>query len=407
MSDWRKDLRKVTVGGRKDLIGASFRGVGFFVESSERSGGRRTVVHEFPLRDDPFVEDLGRGARKFPVTGYVIGDDYIVQRDALLVALEDTAGPGELVHPYHGVRRAICASVSVRETKTEGGMATFAIEFIESPAQAPTPTEVVDDASKVAASAAKAVVATRAELVERFSAARMPAFALASAESALTRAADGLQAKLAPVVSGAQELAALAGRVSQITAEASSLVRQPGDAFDAVRAAITGLVDAALAAPEAVLDALLEAYTVDLGPPVVVTTATRERELANQLAITGALRRAIAIEAARIAPIVPYASIEEANAARDRVAAQLEEQAAGAGDTAYPALVTLRSDVLRAVPGAATLASVVTVTRRVAIPSLLLAYQLYGSVDQEADIIARNNISHPGFVAGDLQVLSV
>jgi len=103
---------------------------------------------------------------------------------------------------------------------------------------------------------------------------------------------------------------------------------------------------------------------------------------------------------------VPYDSIEEATAARDQVAGLLDEQAQGAGDTAYPALVNLRSEVLRAVPGGAAFARVVTITRRVPVPSLLLAYQLYGSVDQEADVIARNNISHPGFVAGDLKVLS-
>ena len=63
-------------------------------------------------------------------------------------------------------------------------------------------------------------------------------------------------------------------------------------------------------------------------------------------------------------------------------------------------------EVLRSVPGNNAFASVITVTRRVAIPSLLLTYQLYGDVDQEADVIARNNVRHPGFIAGDLKVLS-
>lgn len=402
---WREDLRRVKFGGR-NLIGASFRGVAFFVESAERSGGRRAVVHEFPLRDETFVEDLGRRSRTFRVDGYVIGDDYLAQRDALLSALEDAAGPGELVHPYHGVRRAICTTLAVRETRADGGMATFSIEFAETPTQAPTPTEEVDSASEVATSADAAIVATKAELVDAYDAAGLPAFALASAEAAIKNAAAGLQERIAPLVSRTQELSALAGQVSLLTSTAASLARQPAEALDAFRAAITGLADTILAAPGAVLDALVDAYSVDLGPLAPETTATRQRELANQLAITGALRRVMAIEAARLAPLVAYVSIEEATATRDRVAAQLEEQSTSAGDTAFPALVTLRSDVLRAVPGSAVLASIVTITRPVAIPSLLLAYQLYGSVDQEADIIARNVIRHPGFVAGDLQVLS-
>lgn len=402
---WREDLRRVTVGGRK-LIGASFRGVAFFVESSERGGGRRAVVHEFPLRDDPFVEDLGRSARTFRVDGYVIGDDYLTQRDTLLVALEDMEGPGELVHPYYGVRSAICTSVSVREAKTDGGMATFSIEFAETPTQVPVPIEAVDSTEQVAASADTAIAATKAEFVEKYDPDGLPSFALESAATALTKATASLKSTLSPVTRATQELAQMNGQIASITTQASSLVRQPDNVLDEFRAAITLLVDTAESAPGAVMDALIDAYFADLGSPVPATTATRERELANQDAMTGALRRILAIEAARLAPRVPFASIEEATAARDKIALQLEEQAGLAGDTAYPAIVDLRSELLGAVPGGSSFARIVTVTRNVPIPSLLFTYQLYGNVDSELDIIARNKIRHPGFVAGDLRVLS-
>jgi prophage DNA circulation protein len=402
---WREDLRRVNVDGRQ-LIGASFRGVAFLVDSTERGGGRRAVVHEFPLRDDPFVEDLGRRARTFRVDGYVLGDDYLTQRDALLAALEDTDGPGELVHPYYGVRRAICTTVSTRETRSEGGIAMFAIEFSETPTQAPVPVEVVDGAEQVSDGADIAIAATKAELVEKYDPEGMPSFALESAETALTSASAGIASSLGPVISATQELAVLTGQVALLTAEASSLVRQPDAILDAFHAVILGLVDTILTAPGAVMDALIDAYSVDLGTPVVAITATRATELANQAALTGALRRVIAIEAARIAPTVPYESIEDATTARDQVAEMLEEQAAGAGDTAYPALVDLRSKLLAAVPGENAFARIVTVTRNVPIPSLLLAYQLYGDVDNELDIVARNSIRNPGFIAGDLKVLS-
>lgn len=406
---WREDLRRVTIDGRK-LVGASFRGVGFLVDSAERGGGRRVVVHEFPLRDDPFIEDLGRKARSFRVDGYVIGDDYLFQKNALIDALESTgSGPGELILPYYGGRaiRAICTSLSVRETRMDGGMAVFALEFAETPTQEPVPTEEVDSVGVVAASADAAVVATDAELAEQYDPAGLPAFALASAETALRNAAAALGERLSPVVSRTQEFAALTGQINLITAQAASLVREPAGLLEEFRAAITGLVDTIADAPGAVLDALVDAYSFELGGDVPATTTTRERERDNQVALSGALRRIVAAEAARLAPLVPYASIEEATDARDRVAGLLEEQAAGAADIAYPALVTLRSDVLRAVPGTAEFARIVTITRRVAIPSLLVAYQLYGSVDREDDVIARNNIQHPGFVSGDLRVISV
>lgn len=411
MADFRTTLRtvRITVNGRTfDAVGASFRGVPFFVEASDRTGGRRVMVHEFPLRDDPFVEDLGRRARKFRVDGYVVGDDYIAQKNALLAALEDEEGPGQLVHPYYGIKIAIAETNSTRETQSEGGWAQIGIEFCEAPAQAPTPTVVDDLPGKVAASAAAAHTASQAQFAADYDPAGLPAFALASAEGALTRATAAVSASLAPLVADAQELATFNSQVTILTAQAASLVRQPLGLVDRFLTAITGLATTAAAAPGAVVNALVDAYNADMGALVAAVTATRARELANQRAIQGALRQALAIEAARLAPLTPYASIEDATAARDQVAALLDEQAQGAGDTAYPALVTLRSDVLRAVPGAGVFARVVTVTRRVATPSLLLAYQLYGTVDQERDVIARNPVAarHPGFIAGELKVLS-
>lgn len=402
---WREDLRRVDFAGR-ELIGASFRGVPFFVENAQRSGGRRVVVHEFPLRDVPFVEDLGRRSRTFPIEGYVIGDDYLVQKNALLSALEDTAGPGELRHPNYGVLRAVCSSLSVRESRAEGGMATFSIEFVETPAQAPVPTVEDDSAGVVAAGADTAVTAAKAELLEIYDTDGLPAFSLDTAEAALTGASDAVADKLGPLATETEELATFTGRINLIKSRAASLVRKPADMFDDFQEAITGLVDTVASVPGAVVDALIESYGVDLGAPAPDGTSTRRREQANQLALQGALRRTMAIEAARILPTVPYVSIEEATAARDHVAAMLEEQAGAAGDTAYPGLVDLRSRVLRAVPGSKGLASVVTVTRPIATPSLLLAYQLYGSVDLEADIIARNKVRHPGFLSGPIKVLS-
>ncbi len=403
---WRDELRRVTLTDGRQLIGASFRGVPFFVESADRSGGRRIVVHEFPLREDPYVEDLGRRARSFRVDGYVLGADYVAARDALLAALEDTSGPGELVHPYYGVKRAICAGMSVRESIVDGGIAIFSIEFQETPAQAAAPTEETDLPAQVASSATAAVAATQAEFSEAFDVDGLPAFALESAARALAAAAEELGARLAPAVRSAQELAALDSSIHGLTTQAGALVRQPGEVLGALQGALTGLADTAANSPGALLEGLLAAYGVDLGPDVLETTTTRIRERANQVAITSALRRLIVIEAARLAPLVPYASIEEATAARDAVAGKLEEQAAIAEDTAYPALVQLRADVVRAVPGDATFARVISISRPVALPSLLVAYQLYGSVELEADVVARNGARHPGFLAGTLKVLS-
>lgn len=401
---WHEDLRRVDFNGKK-LVGASFRGAPFFVEMAGLDTGRRTVTHEFPGRDDPFVEDMGRRARKFRVDGYVIGDDYLDRKNALLDALE-AEGPGTLVHPYYGIRRGIGDTVSVTEQRADAGWAQFTIDFVETPLQAPVPTVDVDSASQVATSADATQAAVQTQFVADFDPIGLASFALGSASTAIAKASAALAAKLAPIVTDTQELATLNSQLTVITAQASALARQPFVVLAKFLDAISGLANTAAAAPGALKDALVAAYEVDLGALVTATTATRTREFANQLAITGGLRQVMAVEAARLAPVVAYASLDDATAARDQVAGLLEDQAATAGDVAFPLLVTLRSDVLRAVPGIHVFPRVVTIERRTAIPSLLLAYQLYGSVSQEADVVARNRVRHPGFISGSLQVLS-
>ena len=49
---------------REQLQIASFRGVEFKVDSHSISGGRRVEVHEYPLHDTLYAEDLGRKARE-------------------------------------------------------------------------------------------------------------------------------------------------------------------------------------------------------------------------------------------------------------------------------------------------------------------------------------------------------
>jgi prophage DNA circulation protein len=115
---------------RLQLLPASFRGALFHVENNSRQAGRRVVLHEFPKRDIPYAEDMGRKARAFPVAGYVIGPFYKFQRDLLVAALE-TEGAGLLVLPTLGQWLVQPREYSVRESRNQGGMAEFDMQFVE------------------------------------------------------------------------------------------------------------------------------------------------------------------------------------------------------------------------------------------------------------------------------------
>ena len=92
----------------KTLRKASYEGIQFEIESASLTFGRRTVTHQFPQRDLPYVEDLGRVTRQFSISGFIIGDDFIERSRRLIEKIEAQVGTdrranhGKLVHPWLG-----------------------------------------------------------------------------------------------------------------------------------------------------------------------------------------------------------------------------------------------------------------------------------------------------------------
>jgi prophage DNA circulation protein len=131
---------------RDRLVPASFRGVQFHVEAGALSGGRRIVMHEFAKRDDPYAEDMGRRARKYPVTAYLVSPDYTFDRDALIAALEQE-GPGLLVHPTFGEFDVVAGDYTVSERRERGGHCEVEMLFLQ--AGSPVSTRFTDDSSAI------------------------------------------------------------------------------------------------------------------------------------------------------------------------------------------------------------------------------------------------------------------
>lgn len=136
---------------RTRMVTPSFRGAAFRLEVAGLGTGRRNTEKEYPKRDTPFGEDMGRRARSWPITGYVVGPTYFEARDALIAACE-AEGPGTLVHPTLGEVQAICDRCNMTETKERGGIATFEMLFLEA-GQDPDETSTEDTQSTVKSAA--------------------------------------------------------------------------------------------------------------------------------------------------------------------------------------------------------------------------------------------------------------
>ena len=137
----------------KQLFPASFRGVAFQVRGHSRAGGRRVAEFEFALRDDGFVEDMGRKLRTYHVTAFIIGDDYLYDAQNLEYALEGFNVPGQLIHPWLGRLSVVCTHFSRQESVADGNMVIFDLSFVEAGGQ-PLPTAARHTQSRVLAAAA-------------------------------------------------------------------------------------------------------------------------------------------------------------------------------------------------------------------------------------------------------------
>ena len=115
---------------RETYTQASIAGCEFDIISTSDERGNRLAVHEYPERDTPFVESLGRRLRVFRISAAVRGDDHI----RLSKEIIDKCECGDilpLVHPFYGDYEVKCASVTVENDNLRARETILSFEFYE------------------------------------------------------------------------------------------------------------------------------------------------------------------------------------------------------------------------------------------------------------------------------------
>lgn len=392
---------------RESLLPASFRGVAFRVLNHDSSvGGRRVQVHRYPTRNQPFTEDLGRKDREFTLEAFVLGDDYVTQRDQLTDACS-ADGDGALVHPFLGNFQVVCSDCRVSERTEEGRMARFALTFVEKGTNR-QPGESVDTAVRIEETAIEARQTSIDSFVQEFRVEDQAGFVADEAAGLLSRVADST---LEIAASPSTGLTRAAGFMAD---QAGDLVQNAPQLGEDVSALVTTAREAIEPAIPAVLGIIEQTDIGSRLPPVATSTATRLVQSRNQDAIGGLYRRAGLIEASRSVPLVPLTTQSEARQLRDHLAVGFDaelDRASDAGDDAgFVAMSGLRNATLKHISARApNLARVVKVTTQVAEPALVAAYRLYEDATKGDEIAWRNERPHPGFLPGgsEIEVLTV
>lgn len=402
----------------------SYRGVEFHVERADTTAGRRWLVHEYPRRDVPYTEDMGRRAKEWRLSLFVAGEDYDQQRDRLMEAL-DAPGAATLVHPYMGTMSAVATDVRLSESTREGGVCVFEVTFTESGLQL-QPGTTVDTRREVGQAADACQAATEADFADRWSIEGLTGWSLTAIERDLSTVIGGLNGFVGGI---ADEIASVIRFPINIVGillggynRLRNAVMRPIKALDLYSGGTilsssgdgdAGRLRLPPGTPGRAVRMLLDASTAGdaLTPPAADTPESIQRGN-NILAAQQLNGRLAAITAARVVAETDWLSRQDAEAAGRNALALIDRQlqtSAAIEDNAYNTLAALRAALATDLRARATaLPNMTTFTPQATLPAVVVAHRLYGDATRADEICVRNNIRHPGALRGGmtLEVLS-
>jgi prophage DNA circulation protein len=377
-----------------DLEEASFAGVPFQLIGHGREGGKRGPDHEYPDRDTGANEDLGRRLVRFSFDAFVIGDDYHIQAQNLIAALD--AGRGELIHPRWGAWQVICRQYSESESNAAQGMATFSLSFVEASGElGVTVIVAADAATKAAADALK--LAAAAAFADAFA---VTGFSGAVSDRALSDLAGRVDQLLVTVqgpISGVLvDSDGFFAAVETLEADAIALVSDPAELASTLQTALAAIGD--LGALSSLTRARPASLTGDLA--VLPVDPGEAQILLNADAFSALMQRSALAERSALAVDAGFSTFDDATAERDELAELIEaDELLPSSFDEFDQLVELRTRlVIELTDQAASLARLRTVTLSTVTSALALAWDLYGDATRADEIVERNGIAHPSFI---------
>ncbi|GAA5783936.1 DNA circularization protein [Chitiniphilus shinanonensis] len=403
---------------RDQLEKASFRGVQFHVSRSGGEVGRRVQLTEYPLRDRPYAEDLGRKARTFTLDAFVLGPDYRAVRDRLLAALEQP-GVGELVLPSRGHQQVVAQRCSLEETAEQGGMARLSLEFAEAGANE-LPNSQIDTEAQLLQAGDRLIAACGQDFAAQWkvgaqwlegdllTALEAGVGDFLEALAAVQQTFDWIERQLGTVERIAQQVDEVLNSLEKLLGTPAALyqrlvgslerigirLQRFGQDFDSI---VTGRrPNGGTQALDSMKPLLFESPARQAMLP---STPVNVANLRNRLALDQATRTIAVAQAAMALPRAPVLASADLIAMRDTVFDAIDALADQASDLTYPALLALKAATVRAVaerlPATAQLREVWQSVRE---PALVVAWRQNGNLDAELDLVVRNDIRHPGFV---------
>jgi prophage DNA circulation protein len=337
----------------------------------------------------------------------------MVDRDALLGALQEE-GPGELVHPYLGRIQVVIDKFNLRESAEDGRIARFQISCIEAGLQR-FPARSIDTNTALTGNADSLISAGQSRFALGAVMNDVPDFVRGGATTPvsflgrelkqLVDAGNLVNATVSAVVSGQDYINTSASLSRGLFNMINPLPSLVSDAltFGSFVSNTIGLINSISGDGTAARKVLRATREIEAAP-VTEYTDSEVQQNANEVAVIELIEVIGIAEEAKATLNIDYNSRADAIAVRDDIVDQIDYlMEKVTSDDTFSALSALKFSIVQTIPPAdQDLPDLQTIRLNSTTPTLVLSYDLYETVANEAEIIDRNGVKHPGFVEADV-----
>lgn len=412
---------------------ASFKGISFEVEDTDSDTGRRSQLHEYPNRDTPFNEDLGKKAERYSFVAFILGDDCLDRAAELRNACKN-GGTGTLIHPAFGTALVDCESCKVSYSFREGRMARISLSFVEH-GQETYPDESTDLVDSVYSAADKLETATINNFVQRFNIEEVGAIAgdvsalATSYAGAATEVLEDVSSKIGIIIDGYDDLTTAVDNITTVADSVMNIRNNINDVlngpaqfaahlsaiFETVRM-YSGKSDGIRNLKNISTPSSSGGSTTDSGSsdenntndtsPISVKRIEAQQENVRQM--TALTERLTLSNEAKIIADTDFENTDEADEALETFLEDVENQLLSETETSHDVIEHINEIKAVVIENIRERVSMLPQTKTIILPemmpSIVLAYDLYEDIERRDEIVKRNKISNPAFIPAGVEL---
>jgi len=394
----------------------SFKGVPFEVVDSMEDIGNNLVIHEYPNRSTPYIENIRRKTHTYRLKAFIAGNGFETTRNKLMDVCQD-GKKGILSHPAYGDIEVYCENISVNNFYINNiGKCELDLTFVESGKNA-NPTAFINTRSKLLATATQNITALQTAFNTFYKITALPQVAIDYATNYFQKLTGLTPFQVLGVIDSAKALmstnfidsVAFGSNISNYLQSFRSssdnyFNDNPNENFNNSKHPLGGDLTPFISI-DSLQDIIDFSYNFVNNFPVSETTANKRHLKVLSEAVIRLVVCNATLEQAAISTYLSYDSLGDAEGIWSKIDTNFDKAidycALKGDDKSYLAMRDSKAAFLADIKARAPdLSQTLTLTQLEPIPSLVLAWELYADISREQEIIKRNNIVNPLFVSG-------